>query len=46
MDELIQQYKESRQKSTEELLKDAVEKAIAAVKNRLESEEQSEQSGE
>ncbi|NXY60913.1 KAD9 kinase, partial [Callaeas wilsoni] len=32
-------------KNTEELQKDAVEKAIAAVKNRLESEEQSEESG-
>ncbi|NXF18999.1 KAD9 kinase, partial [Rhodinocichla rosea] len=32
-------------KHTEELRKDAVEKAIAAVKNRLESEEQSEESG-
>ncbi|KAL2306581.1 hypothetical protein Nmel_004510 [Mimus melanotis] len=41
MDKLIQQYKESRKKPTEELQKDAVEKAIAAVKNRLESEEQS-----
>ncbi|NWX34450.1 KAD9 kinase, partial [Notiomystis cincta] len=32
-------------KNTEELQKDAVEKAIAAVKSRLESEEQSEESG-
>ncbi|NXM80718.1 KAD9 kinase, partial [Oenanthe oenanthe] len=32
-------------KNTEELQKDAVEMAIAAVKNRLESEEQSEESG-
>ncbi|NWI40679.1 KAD9 kinase, partial [Picathartes gymnocephalus] len=32
-------------KNTEELQKDAVEKAIAAVKNRLESEEQSDESG-
>ncbi|NXN79906.1 KAD9 kinase, partial [Bombycilla garrulus] len=32
-------------KNAEELQKDAVEKAIAAVKNRLESEEQSEESG-
>ncbi|NXI15846.1 KAD9 kinase, partial [Irena cyanogastra] len=32
-------------KNTEELQKDAVEKAIAAVKDRLESEEQSEESG-
>ncbi|NXL69680.1 KAD9 kinase, partial [Leptocoma aspasia] len=32
-------------KTTEELRKDAVEKAIAAVKNRLESGEQSEESG-
>ncbi|NXA97289.1 KAD9 kinase, partial [Melanocharis versteri] len=31
--------------NTEELQKDAVEKAIAAVRNRLESEEQSEESG-
>lgn len=46
MDILIQQYKESREKRTEELRKDAVEKAIEAVKNRLESEEQSEESGE
>ncbi|XP_077031305.1 adenylate kinase 9 isoform X3 [Agelaius phoeniceus] len=45
MDILIQQYKESREKHTEELRKDAVEKAIEAVKNRLESEEQSEESG-
>nr|XP_032603164.2 adenylate kinase 9 isoform X3 [Taeniopygia guttata] len=44
MDKLIQQYKESREKNTEELQKDAVEKAIAAVKNRLGSEEQSEES--
>ncbi|XP_058275606.1 adenylate kinase 9 isoform X1 [Hirundo rustica] len=39
MGKLIQQYKETREKITEELRKDAVEKAIAAVKNRLESEE-------
>ncbi|XP_041873227.1 adenylate kinase 9-like isoform X9 [Corvus kubaryi] len=45
MDKLMKQYKESREKNTEELRKDAVEKAIAAVKNRLESEEQSEESG-
>ncbi|OWK59040.1 Adenylate kinase 9 [Lonchura striata] len=45
MDKLVQQYKESREKNTEELQKDAVEKAIAAVKNRLGSEEQSEESG-
>uniref|UniRef100_A0A803V5G5 Nucleoside-diphosphate kinase n=1 Tax=Ficedula albicollis TaxID=59894 RepID=A0A803V5G5_FICAL len=45
MDKLIQQYKESKKKNTEELQKDAVEMAIAAVKNRLESEEPSEQSG-
>lgn len=46
MDKLIQQYKESREKNAEELRKDAVEKAIAAVKNRLGSEEQSEERGE
>ncbi|XP_023779691.1 adenylate kinase 9 isoform X1 [Cyanistes caeruleus] len=45
MDKLIQQYNESREKKLEELQKDAVEKAIAAVKNRLESGEQSEESG-
>ncbi|XP_054135764.1 adenylate kinase 9 isoform X2 [Melozone crissalis] len=45
MDILFQQYKESREKQAEELQKDAVEKAIEAVKNRLESEEQSEESG-
>ncbi|XP_053828617.1 adenylate kinase 9 isoform X1 [Vidua macroura] len=45
MDKLIQQYKESREKNTAELQKYAVEKAIAAVKNRLGSEEQSEESG-
>uniref|UniRef100_A0A8C3QRT6 Nucleoside-diphosphate kinase n=1 Tax=Cyanoderma ruficeps TaxID=181631 RepID=A0A8C3QRT6_9PASS len=39
MDKLIQQYKEEREKIIEEVQKDAVEKAIAAVKNRLESEE-------
>lgn len=46
MDKLIKQYKESKEKNIEELRKDAVEKAIAAVKNRLESEEESEESGE
>lgn len=41
MDILFQQYKESREKNAEEMRKDAVEKAIAEVKNRLESEEES-----
>ncbi|XP_063245853.1 adenylate kinase 9 isoform X2 [Prinia subflava] len=44
MDKLIQPYKELREKETQKLLKDAVEKAIEAVKNRVESEKQSEES--
>ncbi|XP_030091870.2 adenylate kinase 9 isoform X1 [Serinus canaria] len=44
MDIVLQQYKESREKNAEEMRKDAVEKAIAEVKNRLESEEESEES--